>query len=143
MAKQQIAVVTLGTDDAGRSRRFYCEGFGWHPVFEAPEIVFFQMNGLMLGIWDRPALLDDLQCANGIRSEPAAITIAHNVPERGDVAPLINRLVAAGGTLVRAADAPSHGGFRGYVADPDGHVWEIAWNPAWAIDDEGRVTFGV
>ena len=53
------------------------------------------------------------------------------------------RLVAAGGQVLRPADAPPHGGFRGYVADPDGHAWEIAWNPAWKIDDAGGVRFGV
>lgn len=55
----------------------------------------------------------------------------------------MDRLVAAGGTQLRAGDAPPHGGFGGYVADPDGHSWEIAWNPAWSIDDYGHVTFGV
>jgi uncharacterized glyoxalase superfamily protein PhnB len=59
------------------------------------------------------------------------------------VAPLMDKLVAAGGTILRPADAPPHGGFRGYVADPDDHAWEIAHNPAWAIDDDGHVTFGV
>jgi hypothetical protein len=55
----------------------------------------------------------------------------------------MDRLAGAGGALLRRADAPPHGGYRGYVADPDGHAWEIAHNPAWAIDPEGHVTFGV
>lgn len=137
---QQIAVVTLGTNDQQAARRFYLEGFGWTPVFENAEIMFFQMNGLMLGIWDSKALAEDMQrpgAGNG------AMALAHNVPRQEDVAVLMDRLLAAGGTLLRAADAPVHGGFRGYVADPDGNAWEIAWNPAWRIDAEGRVTFGV
>lgn len=56
---------------------------------------------------------------------------------------LIDRLIAAGGSLLRAADAPPYGGLRGYVADPDGHLWEIAFNPAWSIDQNGRATFGL
>ncbi len=56
---------------------------------------------------------------------------------------LITKLIEAGGRILRPADAPPHGGYRGYVADPDDHAWEIAFNPAWSIDDEGRVTFGV
>lgn len=56
--------------------------------------------------------------------------------------PLVERLVQAGGTLIRKGDAPVHGGFRGYVDDPDGHAWEIAYNPTWAIDIDGLVTFG-
>lgn len=55
----------------------------------------------------------------------------------------MDRLVEAGGSMIRPADEPPHGGFRGYVADPDNHAWEIAWNPAWTIDERGLVTFGV
>ena len=71
-------------------------------------------------------------------ARPGAIALAHNVASQEEVAPLIDRLVAAGGTLLRAADAPVHGGFRGYVADPDGHLWEIAHNPGWPLDEQGR-----
>jgi uncharacterized glyoxalase superfamily protein PhnB len=74
-------------------------------------------------------------------TQPSPMSLAHNVPAEAAVAPLIERLVAAGGKLLRAADAPPHGGYRGYVADPDGHAWEIAFNPAWPIDAEGHVTF--
>lgn len=137
---QQIAVITLGTNDRQAARRFYTDGFGWSPVFENDEIMFFQMNGLMLGIWDSAALAADMQRPG---AGGGAVALAHNLPRQDDVTPLMERLVAAGGTLLRAADAPVHGGFRGYVADPDGHAWEIAWNPNWSIDAEGRVTFGV
>jgi predicted lactoylglutathione lyase len=59
------------------------------------------------------------------------------------VAPLMQRLTQFGGTLLREPEAPPHGGFAGYVADPDEHTWEIAWNPAWKIDAEGHVQFGL
>lgn len=136
--QQQISVITLGVSELARSRRFYVEGFGWSPVFENDEIVFYQMNGLVLGTWRETALGADMG-----RSlvRPGAFSIAHNVPARGDVQPAIDRLVAAGGRMLRAADAPPHGGLRGYVADPDDHAWEIAWNPAWPIDAEGHVRF--
>ena len=138
MAQQQIAVVTLGIADLARSKRFYAEGFGWAPVFENDEIAFYQMNGLVLGTWLKSALAEDMQRdGDGI----PAFALAHNVGDEAEVAPLMARLVAAGGTLLREGDAPPHGGFRGYVADPDGHAWEIAWNPAWPIDAEGRVRF--
>jgi uncharacterized glyoxalase superfamily protein PhnB len=74
---------------------------------------------------------------------PSAFALGHNVADRADVETVIRRLIEAGGMLLREADAPPHGGFRGYVADPDGHAWEIAWNPAWPIDERGLVTFGV
>lgn len=139
--QQQISVITLGVADVARSKRFYTEGFGWEPVFEQEgEIVFYQMNGLMLGTWRRDALEQDMQRSLG---SPGAFSVAHNVASAEDVQPLIDRLVAAGGTELRKADAPPHGGMRGYVADPDDHTWEIAHNPAWPIDAEGHVTFGV
>ena len=129
----------MGVADLHRSRRFYTDGFGWPPVYETDEIIFIQMNGLVLGRWLREKLAEDM-------ARPAApagsAALAHNVDREADVAPLLERLVAHGGSMLRRADAPPHGGLRGYVADPDGHAWEIAFNPAWKIDDEGRVTFG-
>jgi len=138
---QQISVITLGTTDLARSRRFYAEGFGWSAVFQNDEIVFYQMNGLVLGTFRKDALEADMNRTGLL--QPGAFALAHNVGGRAAVVPLMDRLVAAGGRLLRPADAPAHGGFRGYVADPDDHAWEIAWNPGFAMDAEGRVTFGL
>lgn len=137
-----MAVITLGIADLARSRRFYREGFGWSPVFENAEIAFYQMNGFVLGTWLRDALADDMQHPAG-QAGPGSYALAHNVATEAEVQPLLERLAAAGGTMLRPGDAPPHGGFRGYVADPDGHAWEIAHNPAWPIDAEGHVTFAV
>ena len=139
--QQQISVITLGVADIARARRFYVEGFGWAPVFENAKICFFQMNGLMLGTWLQGSLEADMQRRGLMR--PGAFALAHNVPTQADVQPLLDRLAGAGGRILRDGDAPEHGGFRGYVADPDDHAWEIAWNPAWKIDADGRVTFGL
>jgi hypothetical protein len=139
--KQQISVITLGISDLARSKRFYTEGFGWNPVFENEEIVFYQMNGFVLSTWLQRGLEEDM--SRGALQRPGAFALAHNVPSKDDVAPVIRQLVKAGGRILREADAPVHGGFRGYVADPDDNAWEIAWNPAWSIDAKGLVTFGV
>lgn len=139
--QQQISVITLSVADLARSRRFYDEGFGWTPVFTADEIAFYQMNGFMLGLWVDGGLEDDMRRPGLLR--PGAFSLAHNVLAREEVQPLLDRLAAAGGRILRHGDAPPHGGFRGYVADPDDHAWEIAWNPAWKIDDKGLVTFGL
>jgi len=136
---QSVAVITLGTADLARSKRFYVDGFGWKPVFENDEIVFYQLNGIVLGTFLNDSLEEDMQRrgnANG------AFALAQNLPSKDEVTALIDRLVSAGGTLLRPADSPPHGGFRGYVADPDSHAWEIAWNPGFALDAEGNVTFG-
>ena len=137
--QQQISVITLGIAELARSRRFYVEGFGWTPVFANDEIVFYQMNGLVLGTWLQAAMEADMQ--RGGLARPGAFSLAHNVATREDVAPAMARLAMHGGRILREADAPPHGGFRGHVADPDDHAWEIAWNPAWPIDSEGHVRF--
>ena len=136
--QQQISVITLGVADLARSRRFYREGFDWTPVFENAEIVFYQMNGFVLGTWLASALAADTGRA---AAAPAGFSLAHNVRSRGEVASVMEALCAAGGSAMRPPSAPPHGGLRGYVADPDGHAWEIAWNPDWPISPEGHVTF--
>jgi len=138
--QQQISVITLGIADLARSRRFYVGGFGWKPVFENQDVVFYQMNGLMLGTWLTKELEGDMRRS---LTRPGAYSIAHNVQTKDEVQPVIDRLAQFGGKVLRPADAPPHGGFRGYIADPDDHAWEIAWNPAWPISPEGYVTWGV
>lgn len=139
--QQQLSVITLGVRDLNRSKRFYMDGFGWAPVFDNGEIVFYQMNGFVLGTWTIPQLEDDMQRTGLVT--PGAFSLAHNAASPEDVDHLMERLAAAGGRILRRADAPPHGGYRGYVADPDDHAWELAWNPAWALNDEGHVTFGI
>lgn len=137
---QHISLITLGVTDVPRAKAFYREGFGWEPVFEQDDVAFFQMNGFVFGLWDKAQLEADMDrpCA------PAgSFALAHNLESAEAVDARLARLVAAGATLLRAADAPAHGGYRGYVADPDGNAWEIAWNPAWTVDNAGHVAFGV
>lgn len=138
--QQQISVITVGIADLARSKRFYVEGFGWKPVFETAEIAFYQMNGFVLGTWIKASLEGDMQRPT---LTPGAFALAHNVASQDAVQPLIDRLASFGGEVLRPGDAPPHGGFRGYISDPDGHAWEIAHNPAWKIDAVGHVTFGV
>lgn len=136
--QHQISVITLGIADLGRSRRFYVDGFGWTPVLENPEIIFYQMNGLVLGTWLTAALERDMKRGG---QRPGAFALAHNVASAADVQRTIDHLAQYGGRVLRPADAPPHGGMRGYIADPDDHAWEIAWNPAWPISPEGYVRF--
>jgi predicted lactoylglutathione lyase len=137
--QQQISVVTLGIADLERSKRFYLDGFGWTPVFENEEIAFYQMNGFVFVTWLKPKLEEDMQ--RPAATAAAAFALAHNTAGKAEVDRVVESLVAAGGMLLRRPDAPPHGGYRGYVADPDGHAWEIAWNPAWPIDADGHVSF--
>jgi len=139
MTQQQLSLVTLTIHELDRSRRFYGDGFGWKPVYESKEVLFFQMNGLVLALWLAGPMVEDLGRPDG---ESNGFALAHNVGGKDEVDVLVARLAAHGGTILREPAAPPHGGWRAYVADPDMHAWEIAWNPAWHIDGDGRVTFG-
>lgn len=138
--QNQIAVISLGTKDLTVSKKFYQDGFGWEPVFDNEQIAFYQMNGFVFGVFAEDALAEEVQTTDFKR--PAAFTLAHNVSNAEEVDTLMDALIAAGATLMRAADEPPQGGRRGYVADRDGHIWEIAFNPAFPIDADGHVTFG-
>ena len=96
------------------------------------------MNGFVLGTWLTKALEEDMMRP---LVRPGAFALAHNVGAAEEVQAVLDRLSQYGGRMLRPADAPPHGGLRGYVADPDDHAWEIAWNPAWPISPEGYVRF--
>lgn len=138
--KQQMSVMTLGVEDLARSRRFYVDGFGWTPVFENETILFYQMNGFVLGTWLKPDLEADM--GRPVVAGAGAAAFAHNVQDRTEVEPLLAQLAVHGGAILKPAAETFYGGYAGYVTDPDGHVWEVAWNPAWRISPEGYVTFG-
>jgi catechol 2,3-dioxygenase-like lactoylglutathione lyase family enzyme len=139
MAEQRVSLITLASSDLPCARRFYAEGFGWLPVFEADEILFYQLNGIILGLYRSVDFAGDMSVTDVGSS--GGFALAHNVRNEEEVDELIQKLVSAGGTLVRPADCPPHGGKRGYVRDPDGHVWEIAFNPGIPMDAQGNLRF--
>jgi len=134
--EQRIGLVTLGVADLARARAFYADGLGWRPAFENDEVVFFQMTGCAFGLFGRRALEEDMR-----RACPGtgAFSIAHNVAERGEVDEVMATAKAAGATILKEPEEMFWGGYSGYFADPDGHAWEVAWNPGWRIDDNGIV----
>lgn len=136
---QSISVVTLAVADLSVSNAFYRDGFGWVPLWNQPQITFYQMNGFILALYPADALAKDttLECT----PRSGGVTLAHNIADEDNVVFIVNRLLAAGGTLVRAPSAPPWGGQRAYVSDPDGHLWEIASTPGFQIAPDGRVTF--
>jgi catechol 2,3-dioxygenase-like lactoylglutathione lyase family enzyme len=138
--QQSLSVITLGVADLAASKRFYVDGFGWTPVFENEEIVFFQMNGFVLGLWLKGKLAEDMLTAP---VPSGGFSLGHNVLTREEVQPILDRLAAHGGTILKAPVEPPFGGLQGYIADPDGHAWDIVWNPGFTIADDGTVTFGI
>lgn len=133
----RITVITLGVSDLEASLRFYRDGLGLPTEgivgqeFKHGAVVFIPLQpGLQLALWPRTSIGHDTGLPVGPVS-PTAMTLAHNVRSKAEVDDAMATARAAGATIVKAAQATFYGGYAGYFQDPDGHVWEIAWNPQW------------
>jgi catechol 2,3-dioxygenase-like lactoylglutathione lyase family enzyme len=138
--RPRISLITLGVRDLARARQFYENGLGWKPSSAGnDDVVFFQLaGGVVLGLFSRTSLAEDAHLAD-TGSGFGGITIAQNQASRVEVDRVIAVAVAAGGTLLKAAEDVSWGGYSGYFADPDGHPWEIAWNPFFPLSGDGGI----
>ena len=139
--KPRITLLTLGVDDLERAVRFYRDGLGWHTEgiigteFEHGAVAFFELQGgLKLALWPRRSLAHDAGIAIGPRSA-TEFSIAHNVSSRQEVDAVMREVERAGARIVKRAHETFYGGYAGYFADPDGHLWEVAWNPQWRSPD--------
>ncbi|NIJ42261.1 hypothetical protein FHS78_002554 [Parvibaculum indicum] len=134
--EQRLSLVTLGVADLSRAKDFYVS-LGLTPAKASTEqVVFFQLNGIALALFPRSDLAADAGVApygEGF----SGIALAHNVRSREDVDRLLAKAETMGGRILRAAQEASWGGYTGYFADPDGHVWEVAFNPYAVIGDDG------
>jgi catechol 2,3-dioxygenase-like lactoylglutathione lyase family enzyme len=138
--EQRLSLVTLGVADLDRARRFY-EALGWRRHGAHAEVVFFQAGGMVLALWSRQALAADAKvpvAGRGFRG----IALAYNTRSRAEVDAVLEEAKAAGATIPKPAEEASWGGYTGYFADPDGHLWEVAWNPDWKIAADGSVRLG-
>lgn len=134
----RITLITLGVADVARSRRFY-EALGFTASSASQEsVAFFQAGGVALALYGRKSLAED---ATVPESTPgfSGITLAHNVASEGEVDSVLQEAVAAGGRLLKPGQRVFWGGYSGYFADPDGHLWEVAHNPGFPLDAEGRM----
>ncbi|WP_435103299.1 VOC family protein [Arhodomonas sp. AD133] len=126
----RISMITLGVTDLPTAVRFYEHGLGLprYP-FDSDEVAFFDLNGSWLSLHPREMLAADAATPDeGMRGFPG-FTLAHNVASREAVDAVLAEAVAAGGRLVKPAQDVYWGGYSGYFADPDGYLWEVAWNP--------------
>ena len=137
--EQRVSIITIGVADVTQSRAFY-ERLGWQaaPVSNA-SITFFDLGGFALALYGRTALADDARVAEDGQGF-AGVTLAQNVRSPAEVDAMLAAATAAGGTLVKPAEKVFWGGYSGYFADPDGHLWEIAWNPYFPLDEAGAVS---
>lgn len=141
--EQRLSLVTLGVADLPRAVAFY-EALGWTRGNRHPEIAFFQLNGIVLALFPRAALAEDA----GLAAEGGGfggIALAYNARSREDVDAVLAEAKAAGARILKPAADAFWGGYSGYFADPDGHPWEVAWNPEWEMAENGdvRLTYPV
>lgn len=136
--EQRLSLVTLGVRDLEVARTFY-ERLGWHGQ-EVERTVFFQAGPMVLALWGRSALAADAGVSDVSPAGFGGTTLAHNVRSEGEVDAVIAAARAAGATITRAPAVTFYGGYAGYFADPDGHLWEIAYNPGFALAEDGSIT---
>jgi len=137
--KPRISMITLGVRDLEESVRFYEQGLGLPRMNSPPEVAFFTLHGTWLGLYSRESLAEDA----GVPADGtgfSGFTIAHNVDSEAAVDELLEQAISAGAKLMKPAQKVFWGGYSGYFADPDGHLWEVAHNPLFWVGpkDEGE-----
>jgi len=139
--KPRITLLTIGVDDLERAVRFYRDGLGLKTQgivgaeFEYGAVAFFDLQtGLKLALWPRKSIARDTGVALG-SPNPTDFTIGHNVSSRAEVDAVMSQATGAGAVVVKQAQDTFWGGYAGYFQDPDGHLWEVAWNAQWSIEE--------
>ena len=139
--KPRITVITIGVDDLESSLRFYRDGLGFTTEgivgqeFEYGAVVFIELqSGLRLALWPRKSIAHDTGLSPDTKS-PIEFTIGHNVNSKSEVDVVMSQARIAGAVIVKPAQDTFWGGYSGYFQDPDGHLWEVAWNPQWTEQD--------
>ena len=139
--KPSVTVLTLGVDDLKRALQFYREGLGLKSEgivgteFEHGAVVFFPLKGnVTLALYPRKEVAWDAQVSTGPRSS-TEFTIGHNVNSKEEVNEVMAQALRAGARIAKPAGPTFWGGYAGYFQDPDGHLWEIAWNPQLRVED--------
>ncbi len=138
LPRQRVTLITLGVRDLDRARIFYA-AWGWraYPGTEQ-KVSFYQMNGSVLGLFGLADLAED-QGRPGVELGTGAMTLAQNCDDEDEVDTVFAAAVAAGATVLKRPEKVFWGGYSGYFADPDGHVWEIAHNPFWPLGPDGAL----
>lgn len=138
MTPQRVTLITLGVADLAAARAFYGR-LGWSARDSNDSVAFYQMHGAVLGLFGRDDLAKD-QGRPGVALGTGAMTLAQNFATEAEVDAAFAAAIDAGGTALKAPESVFWGGYSGYWADPDGHVWEVAMNPFWTLADDGSLT---
>lgn len=138
--KQRVNLITLGTEDLERARRFY-EALGWTTGADpGDDVVFFQAGEMVVALWDRARLTED-SCVDD-KGGWGGVTLAVNFDSPAEVDTVMEEGRAAGATIGREPAETFWGGYSGIFVDPDGHPWEIAHNPGWTVTEDGGIRLG-
>jgi hypothetical protein len=129
----RISIITLGVSDMNRSVKFYRDGLGLPLPGGSEGIAFFELKGTWLALYPHDALAEDATVPPEGSGFPG-ITLAHNVRSKAEVDAVLRQAEAAGARIVKPAQDVFWGGYSGYFADPDGYLWEVAWNPQFPLD---------
>jgi len=130
--KPRISMITLGVSDLAASIRFYEQGLGFPRMESPPEVAFFTLHGTWLGLYGREALAEDA-CVPAQGSGFGGFTLAHNVHSEAEVDEVIRLAEQAGATITKPPGKVFWGGYSSYFQDPDGHLWEVAYNPLFRV----------
>ncbi len=141
LPRQRISLVTLGVADLARAQAFY-EALGWVPAEARAEFACYQLHGQALMLFGRADLAAD-QGRPGAELGTGAMTLAQNFDSRVEVDAAFAAALVAGAKALKAPVPVFWGGYSGYFADPDGHVWELAHNPFWPLSANGSLTLPV
>jgi predicted lactoylglutathione lyase len=135
--EQRISLVTLGVADYGRACAFY-EALGWKRQLDIEETAFFQANGVILVLWARDKLAEDMGIPDAGEGW-GGIALAHNVHSQKEVHEIVEAARRNGAEVTREPGRTFYGGYAGAFRDLDGHVWEVAHNPGFGLDDDGNI----
>lgn len=139
MIKPRINLITLGVADMPRSRNFY-EALGFEASSAGNDsVTFFDANGIVLSLYGHEALAEDARLAPDPPQQFRGVALAWNAGSEAEVDTIIAHAVSCGATLVKKARKVFWGGYSGYFSDPDGHLWEVAYNPFFPFDASGRI----
>jgi uncharacterized protein len=134
---QRVSLVTLGVRDLARARAFY-KALGWVTRAEpGDDVVFFQAGGMIVALWGRDQLAEDSGVEDG--GGWGGVTLAYNTRSEAEVDAVIDEARRAGARIAREGAETFWGGYSGAFVDPDGHPWEVAYNPRWKVADDGSV----
>jgi len=137
--RQKLNLITLGVNDLERSLNFYEKGLGWKKSSAGNEnIAFFSLGGMIISLYGRASLAEDISISEK-GTGFSGITLAHNTKSEKEVDDILKEVEKLGATIIKPGEKVFWGGYSGYFKDPDGHIFEVAYNPFWEFDEKDNV----